>query len=218
MYMPYSDIKIVAFGNSNKKDNCYRLFSYSHSMGAKTEFITCDENELFSSFNHGKIDWRKSTNGIHWLVNSAETVLLGDSPKSALGAGMTFGELEGAKMVMIVDVPHNSSDISKSWGFVISRIRQIHVLFFTPEALEAISKLEKIPVSNLLKEIRMRGLVPHVCTYISDQRKAMVEHSMGSVSVITDQSLEPLEWLARYICNLPFSGTKNSGVKNACLA
>ena len=130
---------------------------------------------------------------------------------------MTFGELEGAKMVMIVDVPEIPEDISRSWGFVISRIRQIHVLFFTPRALDAISKLEQIPVENLLKEIRNRGLVPHVCTYLNDEKKAMVEHSMGSACIITEHSFQPLEWLARYICNLPLSGTGSSGVKNACL-
>ena len=215
--MSISEIKIVAFGNPNRDDNAFTIFSYSDSIGAQTRFITCNDNELFSTFNHGKIDWRESTNGIHWLVNSAETILLGDSPKSAVGAGMTFGELEGAKMVMIVDVPKNSEDISKSWGFVISRIRQIHVLFFTPRALDAISKLEQIPVADILKEIRNRGLVPHVCTYLSGEKKAMVEHSMGSVSVITEHSLQPLEWLARYICSLPLSGTGNSGVKDACL-
>ena len=215
--MSVSEIKMVAFGNPKRNDNAFIISSYSDSMGAQTRFITCDDNETFSNFNHGNIDWRNLTNGIHWLINSAETILSGESPKSAVGAGMTFGELEGAKMVMIVDVPENLEDVSKSWGFVISRIRQIHVLFFTPRALDAISELEQIPVENLLKDIRNRGLVPHVCTYLSDERKAIVEHSMGSVSVITKNSLQPLEWLATYICNLPFSAIGDLGVKNACL-
>ena len=215
--MSVSEVKMVAFGNPKRNDNAFIISSYSDSMGAQTRFITCDDDEIFSNFNHGNIDWRNLTNGIHWLINSAETILSGESPKSAVGAGMTFGELEGAKMVMIVDVPENSEDISKSWGFIISRIRQIHVLFLTPRALDAISELEQIPVENLLKDIRNRGLVPHVCTYLSDERKAIVEHSIGSVSVITKNSLQPLEWLARYICNLPFSGIGDLGVKNACL-
>ena len=215
--MSVSEVKMVAFGNPKRNDNAFIISSYSDSMGAQTRFITCDDDEIFSNFNHGNIDWRNLTNGIHWLINSAETILSGESPKSAVGAGMTFGELEGAKMVMIVDVPENSEDISKSWGFVISRIRQIHVLFFTPRALDALSELEQIPVENLLKDIRNRGLVPHVCTYLSDERKAIVEHSIGSVSVITKNSLQPLEWLARYICNLPFSEIGDLGVKNACL-
>ena len=215
--MSVSEVKMVAFGNPKRNDDAFIISSYSDSMGAQTRFITCDDDEIFSNFNHGNIDWRNLTNGIHWLINSAETILSGESPKSAVGAGMTFGELEGAKMVMIVDVPENSEDISKSWGFVISRIRQIHVLFFTPKALDAISELEQIPVENLLKDIRNRGLVPHVCTYLSDERKAIVEHSIGSVSVITKNSLQPLEWLARYICNLPFSEIGDLGVKNACL-
>ena len=37
------------------------------------------------------------------------------------------------------------------------------------------------------------------------------------VCVITKNSLQPLEWLARYICNLPFSAIGDLGVKNACL-
>ena len=110
--MSISEINIVAFGNPNRQDNAFTVSSYSDSIGAQTRFITCNDNELFSTFNHGKIDWRESTNGIHWLVNSAETILSGDSPKSAVGAGMTFGELEGAKMVMIVDVPEIPEDIS----------------------------------------------------------------------------------------------------------
>jgi hypothetical protein len=131
---------------------------------------------------------------------------------------MTFGELEGARMVMVVDVPDNSEDLGKAWGFVINRIRQIHVLFLTSDALFAISKLEGVGVEDLLKEIRNRGLVPHVCSYIADERRALVEHSLGSIDVVTDDTLEPLEWLARFICNLPLSESGNSGVKSACLS
>ena len=120
--MSVSEVKMVAFGNPKRNDNAFIISSYSDSMGAQTRFITCDDDEIFSNFNHGNIDWRNLTNGIHWLINSAETILSGESPKSAVGAGMTFGELEGAKMVMVVDVPENSEDISKSWGFIISRI------------------------------------------------------------------------------------------------
>ena len=145
-------------------------------------------------------------------------MLTGESPKSALGAGMTFGELEGARMVMIVDVPDIPSDISKSWGFVINRIRQIHVLFLTPDALHAISELEGVTIENLLKEIRNKGLVPHVCSYIDSQNRVLVEHSLGSIDIETEKTLEPLEWLARFICNLPFSESGNSGVKRACLS
>ncbi|MDB3870833.1 hypothetical protein OAO86_00400 [Euryarchaeota archaeon] len=213
-----SDIQIVAFGNPSKNDNSFNLLSKSKLLGAKTNFLTCKNNESFSNFNHGAIDWRKMTNGIHWLVNSTETILSGISPRSALGAGMTFGELEGARMVMVVDVPDNSEDLGKAWGFVINRIRQIHVLFLTSEALFAISKLEGVGVEDLLKEIRNRGLVPHVCSYIADERRALVEHSLGSIDVVTNDTLEPLEWLARFICNLPLSESGNSGVKSACLS
>ena len=216
--MSISDIRIVAFGNPSKNDNSYALLSKSKLLGAKTSFLTCDNKESFSSFNHGSIDWRKMTNGIHWLVNSTENILSGVSPKSALGAGMTFGELEGARMVMVVDMPDNSKDMSKVWGFVINRIRQIHVLFITSEALSVISKLEEVEAGDLLKEIRNRGLVPHVCSYIAHERRALVEHSLGSIDVVTNDTLEPLEWLARFICNLPLSESGDLGVKSACLS
>jgi hypothetical protein len=216
--MPMSDIRMVGFGNPLKNDNTYEVLSNSKSLGAQTSFLTCKNTESFSSFDHGEINWRKLTNGIHWLVNSAETILSGDSPKSALGAGMTFGELEGARMVMIVDVPDIPTDISQSWGFVINRIRQIHVLFLTPEALHAVSELEGTSADSLLKEIRNRGLVPYVCSYIENQHRALVEHSLGSIDVITEEALDPLEWLARFICNLPFSESGNSGVKMASLS
>ena len=187
--MSVSEIRTVAFGDPKRNDNAFTVSSYSNSYGAQTRFITCDDKESFSKFDHGSIDWRGSTNGIHWLINSAETILSGESPKSAVGAGMTFGELEGAKMVMIVDVPQNLEDISKSWGFVISRIRQIHVLFFTPRALDAISELEQIPVENLLKEIRNRGLVPHVCNYLSDDRYAKVTPTTGIFTLSLHDSI-----------------------------
>lgn len=216
--MSISEIQIVAFGDPSKKDNAYSVLSHSESLGAKVKFSTCKDHESFLNFDHGAINWRELTNGIHWLINSAETMLTGESPKSALGAGMTFGELEGARMVMIVDVPDIPSDISKSWGFVINRIRQIHVLFLTPDALHAISELEGVTIENLLKEIRNKGLVPHVCSYIDSQNRVLVEHSLGSIDIETEKTLEPLEWLARFICNLPFSESGNSGVKRACLS
>ena len=142
--MSVSEIRMVAFGDPKRNDNAFTISSYSNSYGAQKRFSHCGDEESFSKFDHGSIDWRGSTNGIHWLINSAETILSGDSPKSAVGAGMTFGELEGAKMVMIVEVPQNLEDMSKSWGSVISRLRQTHVLFITPRALDAIYKLEQI--------------------------------------------------------------------------
>ena len=77
---------------------------------------------------------------------------------------------------------------------------------------------DQVSVENLLKEIRNKGLVPHVCCYIGSQNRAMVEHSLGSIDVVTEESLDPLEWLARFICNLPLSEYGNSGVKSACLS
>ena len=88
--MSVSEIRMIAFGDPKRNDNAFTVSSYSNSYGAQTRFITCGKKESFSKFNHGSIDWRGSTNGIHWLINSAETILSGESPKSAVAAGMTF--------------------------------------------------------------------------------------------------------------------------------
>ncbi len=60
--------------------------------------------------------------------------------------------------------------------------------------------------------------MPHVCSYIAHERRALVEHSLGSIDVVTNDTLEPLEWLARFICNLPLSESGDLGVKSACLS
>ena len=46
--MSISEIKLVAFGNPNRDDNAYKILSYSNSIGAQTNFITCGNNEIFS--------------------------------------------------------------------------------------------------------------------------------------------------------------------------
>ena len=213
--MSISDVKFAGFGAPNSEDNVLKLLSFCSNLGAESSYVTSPEGSQFANFNHGEIDWRELTFGIHWLVNSSQTTLLGDSPRSAWGAGMTIGELEGARVVMLIDIPINPSQLAETWGSVIERIRQIHVLFFTPEALAAISKIEEIPQENLLHEIRLRGLTPHVCSYDPDQRMASIEHALGSTKIETKDRLESLEWLARYLSNLPSAGTGIAGVESA---
>lgn len=101
---------------------------------------------------------------------------------------MTFGELEGTRTVMLVDMASDPSRLAESWGAVIGRIRQVHVLFIAPEAIDALSALEEVSAAELLQSISHRSLVPHVCTYLPNERVALVEHSLGSVSVQTRQS------------------------------
>ena len=204
-----------------ESSHCYagkwilKLLSFCSNRGAESSYVTSPDGSQFANFNHGEIDWRELTFGIHWLVNSAQTTLLGDSPRSAWGAGMTIGELEGARVVMLIDIPINPSQLAETWGSVIERIRQIHVLFFTPAALAAISKIEEIPQEKLLHEIRLRGLTPHVCSYDPEQRMASIEHALGSTKIETKERLESLEWLARYLSNLPSVGTGIAGVESA---
>ena len=127
---------------------------------------------------------------------------------------MTFGEREGSRTVMIADLPEDPSRLAECWGAVIERIRQIHVLFIDPAALRPLSQLEGFGQSELLHEIRLRGLVPHVCT-LNDQREALVEHALGSVRAPAGPLSSPHEWLAAFICALPASGPGREGVERA---
>ena len=167
--------------------------------------------------DHGSIDWRDALDGAHWFVTSASTAIEGEAARFAWGAGMTFGELEGARTVMIADLPEDPSRLAECWGAVIERIRQIHVLFIDPAALDPISQLEGVNQSDLLHEIHLRGLVSHVCT-LDNQREALVEHALGSVRVPTRASDNPYEWLATFICELPGSGLDQAGVERAARA
>ena len=130
---------------------------------------------------------------------------------------MTFGEREGARTVMIADLPEDHSQLAECWGAVIERIRQIHVLFIDPAALGPISQLEGVDKSELLNEIRLRGLVPHVCT-LDGQSEALVEHALGSVRAPAGLSSSPHGWLAAFICELPGSGPGQAGVERAARA
>ena len=53
--MSVSEIRMVAFGDPKRNDNAFTVSSYSNSYGAQTRFITCDDKESFSKFDHGSI-------------------------------------------------------------------------------------------------------------------------------------------------------------------
>ena len=215
--MTASDIRIVGFGRPERDDAQSRVLSAAAALGAGTRLVTSAEGEEFSSMDHGSIDWGRALDGAHWLVTSASTAIAGESARFAWGAGMTFGEREGARTVMIADLPEDPSQLAECWGAVIERIRQVHVLFIDPAALGPISQLEGVDKSELLNEIRLRGLVPHVCT-LDGQSEALVEHALGSVRAPAGLSSSPHGWLAAFICELPGSGPGQAGVERAARA
>ena len=214
--MPASDVRIVAFGRPERDDPQSSVLTAATALGASTNLVTSSEGEDFSSMDHGSIDWSAALEGSHWLVTSASTALEGESARYAWGAGMTFGEREGSRTVMIADLPEDLSRLAECWGAVIERIRQVHVLFIDPEALDLISRLEGVGEAELLQQVRQRGLVPHVCTVGGSE--ALVEHALGSVRAPADPSLGPYGWLAAFICELPAAGPGSEGVERAARA
>ena len=213
--MSASEVRIVAFGRPERDDAASAVLSAAAEQGARTRLVTSAPGEDFATMDHGAIDWRSTLDSAHWLVSSASTALDGASPRYAWGAGMTFGELEGARTVMIVDMPSNPLRLAESWGAVIERIRQVHVLFIAPDAIDALSALEEVSAAELLQRVRHRGLVPHVCTYLPNERTALVEHSLGSVNLQLTAVTQPLEWLAGFLCGLPSAGPGQAGVERA---
>ena len=123
--MSGSDVSIVAFGRPECDDAQSHVLSTAAALGAATRLVTSSEDEDFSSMDHGSIDWRDSLDGAHWFVTSASTAIEGEAARFAWGAGMTFGELEGVRTVMIADLPEDHSRLAECWGAVIERIRQI---------------------------------------------------------------------------------------------
>jgi len=214
--MPASDVRIVAFGRPERDDPQSSALTAATALGASTNLVTSSEGEDFSSMDHGSIDWSAALEGSHWLVTSASTALEGESARYAWGAGMTFGEREGSRTVMVADLPEDLSRLAECWGAVIERIRQVHVLFIDPEALDLISRLEGVGEAELLQQVRQRGLVPHVCTVGGSE--ALVEHALGSVRAPADPSLGPYGWLAAFICELPAAGPGSEGVERAVRA
>ncbi len=167
-----------------------------------------------SDFSHGQIDWRGRLEGAHWLVLSTSTILAGDNAKSAQGASMTFAEFEGPRTVMVTDIPSDPSRLAEAWGFVIERIRQIHMLFFTKSALSAIAEIEEMDESELLREIRLRGMTPQVIAFEPQENTVVIEHSLGNYSC-TPKTATASQWLGKYLCELPLQGPGSEGIKNA---
>ena len=198
-------VRIVGFGDSVVSEVL---------DSADSGFIDHIEIPNLSDFSHGEIDWRGRLEGAHWLVLSTSTVLAGDSARSAQGASMTFAEFEGPRTVMVTDIPSDPSRLAEAWGFVIERIRQIHMLFFTKNAMSAIAKIEEMEESELLREIRLRGMTPQVIGFESSENTVIIEHSLGNY-VGTSKAAKASQWRGRYLCERPSQGPGAEGIKNA---
>ena len=204
-----SGVGIVAFGRPDRTDAASRVLHHAIASGAEVMHVSSSDGEEFHSMDHGSIDWREVLDSANWLINSSNIVLDGESPRMAWAASMIFAELEGSKTVMVVSVPDDPGAIEQSWGAVISKIRQIQVLFIDSEAIAPISEIEGIEEADLLTQIRLKGMVPIVCTYDASSGVAMVEHSTGSVKLEVGGKPSSPEWLSRFLCKLP--GTTESG-------
>ena len=210
-----TNFSIVNFRHPNSLDAGSLVTNSALEIGAQVDIITSKQDEIFSDFNYGIIDWRKTLQNKHWLVISSTTVLGGNSPASAWGASMIFGELEGTKTVMIVDLPEDYSRIPEMWGQIINRIRQIHILFFTKKALDSISKLENTTNPLLLKKIKSKGLVPIVCTYDENESISHIIHTSGELSIQLESKYPFHLWLAYFINGLSLTNLDNSEIKYA---
>ncbi len=206
---------IVNFRHPDSLDAGSLVSKYAIEAGAKVDVITSQKDETFSDFNYGNVDWRNILQHKHWLILSSTTVLEGNSPSSAWGASMIFGELEGTKTVMIVDMPKDNDKITEMWGQIVTRIRQIHILFFTKEALNIISALENISTSSLLSDIRTKGLVPIVCSYDEIGNIAKIAHSSGELSIQSECQLTYYSWLANFIFRLSSTNSNKSEIRHA---
>ena len=215
--MTEATVRLVGFGSPDGDDAPSQVLSQAANRGASTRLVTDSHGSGLNQIDQGAIDWREYLEGTHWLVISASTSMAGGSARSAWGASMAFAELEGSKTVMIVDLPEDPERLSEAWGNTIERIRQVHVLFITRDALTQISQLEGLDEHDLLREIRQRGLVPHVCGFI-EPNLVQVEHSLGSAKVSIESPKPEMSWLAGFVCELPSSGPGSDGVKSAAEA
>ena len=200
-----SNFSIVNFRHPDSLDAGSLVTKSALKIGAQVDVITSNQDEVFSDFNYGIINWRAILQNKHWLLISSTTVLEGNSPSSAWGASMVFGELEGTKTVMIVDLPEDYGQIPEMWGWIINRIRQIHILFFTKEALDSI----------LLKKIKSQGLVPIVCTYDENTSISNIIHPSGELSLQLKSQFPFHLWLAYFINGLSLTNLNKSEIRYA---
>jgi len=98
------------------------------------------------------------------------------------------------------------------WGAVIGKIRQINILFMTTDAIKYIAKLENIEMNDLLSNIRIKGIVPIVCTYDEKSKEAIIVHSRGSLNVTLESNIPYQKWIANFLNMLPLQSLDNEGI------
>ncbi len=211
--MAGAPVRMVGLGLRDRSDCASTILERSIELGADAQFII--ERSEIGEFDQGLIDWRVILDSKHWLVLSSSCPLDGDSMKWAWGSSMTFAELEGCKTVMIVDLPKESDRLEEAWGSVIERIRQIHLLFIEPKTMNALAELEGIEEGMLLEEIRVRSLVPIVCSFDPGKGVASISHALGQEIVEVGKEVDFERWLAGFLCELPQSGSGASGIASA---
>lgn len=207
--------RLISLGEPNESDLASTLASIAIEMDVPSTVVTSSPGESFESFDHGVIDWKELMETAHWMVNDSSLVNLGQSPAMAWSASMTFAELEGCRNVMLVDMVDPPELMPKTWGLVIGKMRQIHVLFFTNEAIEFVTSLEQMDKENFLSEVREKTMVPIVCGITEEGRAASVSHAMGDFDVDIRPHRDGLVWLAGFLKSLPYSGTGIGGIREA---
>ena len=207
-------VRLVCLGRPDRSDSASITCLKASEFGAVSRHIFDEGVGGMEEIDQGGIEWGRSLGSAHWLINCSSTPLQSEGARGAWSASMTFAELEGTKVVMVVDPPKEGFGFTESWGHVITKIRQIHLLFIHPDALQAISEIEATPEEDLLGEIRSRSLVPLVCSYSPDSR-AIIEHALGRTNAESESEMDCLEWLAGFLCILPLIGSGIVGIEEA---
>ena len=206
-------VRIVCLGLPDRSDLASRVAESSNQIGSEVEFaIGVDQGQ---DLDQGLIDWRSSLSSANWLVVSSSCALEEKGIRGAWGASLAFSELEGSKTAMVVEVPSDSTRMNEAWGAVIERIRQIGVLYLTSEAVVAISKIENTEGSELLDDIRKRGMVPLVCSFNQGDGVAEVSHSLGGGFFHLAGGFGEERWLAGFLWRLSTTGHGPSGIEFA---
>jgi hypothetical protein len=208
-------IKMVCLGWPGSGEAASSVLEAASEMGAETDFVFNQIDFVGGSLDRGSIDWRACLGTAHWLLVSSADVLGDEGMRGAWGASMSFAELEGSKTAMVVSVPDDPDRMAEVWGRVIERIRQIHLLFLTPDAIEAVALIEGMEPEWILREVRDRGMVPLVCSFDPSEMVARVAHALGEEVVEIESEMGFDRWLAGFLCGLPLSGPGESGIEAA---
>jgi len=142
---------------------------YSVDPVARTvEYDRADS--AFATLDRGAFDWHAILDGARWLVTSGITPLLGDAPRAAWSAALTFAEMEG--VLNAFDMNHRPAlgPLVALWGDMVARMRQFHVVVTSPETLDGIAAIEGWPSPSgdedridVMQRIREKTLLPHLC-------------------------------------------------------